>query len=173
MAFRWWADGGPFSVAFRSSLTTPSDKMFWIRACMQCVWTGLIEIKLSCADPESFVRADPTLTMFVFKVDKGREDPSPTLSGPSSARQRNAIEWRFAGMPMNAQHWMLASQLRFFSGSGHVLLENPIFCNFSGGVRAWIRTCNFMIFWYLQRATKTQTSLRKCAFSRQPVTYII
>ena len=47
MAFRWWADDGPFLVAFRSSLTTPSDKMFWIRACMQCVWTGSIEIKLS------------------------------------------------------------------------------------------------------------------------------
>ena len=47
MAFPWWADGGPFLVAFRSSLTTPSDKMFWIRACMQCVWTDLIEIKLS------------------------------------------------------------------------------------------------------------------------------
>ena len=46
-AFRWWADGGPFLVAFRSSLTTPSDKMFWIRACMQCVWIGSIEIKLS------------------------------------------------------------------------------------------------------------------------------
>ena len=46
-AFRWWADGGPFLVAFRSSLSTPSDKMFWIRACMQCVWTGSIEIKLS------------------------------------------------------------------------------------------------------------------------------
>ena len=37
-------------------------------------------------------------------VDKGREDPSPTVCGPSSARQRNAIKWRFAGMPMNAQH---------------------------------------------------------------------
>ena len=64
-------------MAFRSSLTTPSDKMFWIRA-----------------DPESFVKGDPTLTTFVFKVDggRGREDPSPTLSGPSSARQRNAIK---------------------------------------------------------------------------------
>ena len=47
MAFRCLADGGPFLVAFRSSLITPSDKMFWIRACMQCVWTGSIEIKLS------------------------------------------------------------------------------------------------------------------------------
>ena len=28
------------------------------------------------------------------KVDEGREDPSPTISGPSSARQRNAI-WAF------------------------------------------------------------------------------
>ena len=40
---RWWS----IFVAFRSSLATPSDKMFWIRACMQCVWTGSIEIKLS------------------------------------------------------------------------------------------------------------------------------
>ena len=40
---QWW----PILVAFRSSLTTPSDKMFWIRACMQCVLTGSIEIKLS------------------------------------------------------------------------------------------------------------------------------
>ena len=40
---RWWS----ILVAFRSFLTIPSDKMFWIRACMQCVWTGSIEIKLS------------------------------------------------------------------------------------------------------------------------------
>ena len=53
----------------------------------------------SCPNPEGFVRGDPTLTMFVFKVDKEKEDPSPTLSGPSSARQRNAIK-----VPMNAQH---------------------------------------------------------------------
>ena len=79
---------------------------------------------------------------------------------------------RFSGMPMNAQHWMLASQLRFLRGSGPVLLENPIFCDFSWGgpdplSPLWIRTCNFMIVWYLHRATKTQTSLRKCAFSIQ------
>ena len=40
---RWWS----ILVAVRSSLTTPSDKMFWICACMQCMWTGSIEIKLS------------------------------------------------------------------------------------------------------------------------------
>ena len=43
----------------------------------------------SCADPESFVRGGPTLTMFL--VNKGRKDPNTTISGPSSARQRNAI----------------------------------------------------------------------------------
>ena len=31
-------------------------------------------------------------TTFVFKAYGGREDPCPTLSGPSSARQRNAIK---------------------------------------------------------------------------------
>ena len=27
-----------------------------------------------------------------------------TISGPSSVRQRNAIKWRFAGVPTMAQH---------------------------------------------------------------------
>ena len=68
-----------------------------------------------------------------FKVDEGREDLSPTWSGPSSARLRNTIKWRFAGMSMNAQHWMLALQLRFFRGSGPVLLEKPVFWWFFRG----------------------------------------
>ena len=46
------------------------------------------------AGPESFVIGGPTLTFFclvaVF-VDEGIEDPNSTISGPSSARQRNAI----------------------------------------------------------------------------------
>ena len=56
---------------------------------------------LECADPECFARGGPTLTFFL--VDERREDPKSTKSGPSSARQRNAI-WRFAGVPMMAQH---------------------------------------------------------------------
>ena len=43
-----------------------------------------------------------------FLVDEGREDPSTTISGPSPARQQNAIQWRFAGVQMMAQHWMMA-----------------------------------------------------------------
>ena len=46
---------------------------------------------LSCADPEGFVRAGPFLTTFFFLVYEGREDPNTTISGPLSARQRNAI----------------------------------------------------------------------------------
>ena len=48
---------------------------------------------MKCADSESFVRGGPTLTtFFIFLVDEGREDPSTTLIGPSSARQRNVIK---------------------------------------------------------------------------------
>ena len=47
-----------------------------------------------CADPESFVRGGPLLTFFFFFVlfflDEGRKDHNTTISGPSSARQRNA-----------------------------------------------------------------------------------
>ena len=53
-------------------------------------------------------RKGPTLTTFIdFLVDKGRVDPNTTLSGPSSARQRNAIKmtlrWHaYDGPTMNA-----------------------------------------------------------------------
>ena len=66
------------------------------------VLLGVFNLK-SCADPESFVRGGPTLTTSIF-VDEGREDPSTTISGLSSARQQNAIKWRFAGVPIMVQH---------------------------------------------------------------------
>ena len=37
-------------------------------------------------------------------IDEEREIPNTTISWPSLARQQNAIEWRFAGGPMRAQH---------------------------------------------------------------------
>ena len=40
----------------------------------------------------------------VFLVDERRMDPNTNNSGPSSARQRNAIKWHFAGGPMIAKH---------------------------------------------------------------------
>ena len=41
----------------------------------------------------SFVRGGPTLTTFLcaFLVEEGRDDQNTTKSGPSSARQLNAI----------------------------------------------------------------------------------
>ena len=51
-----------------------------------------------CADPESFVRGGPTLTVFVlfcFVFYEGREDLNSTKRGPSSARQRNVIKMAF------------------------------------------------------------------------------
>ena len=44
---------------------------------------------MACADPESFVRGDPNLIMFVL-FDEGIEDPNITTNGPSLARQQNA-----------------------------------------------------------------------------------
>ena len=98
--------------------------------------------KRTCADQESFVREGPTLTtIFIFiLVDEGREDPSTTISGPSSTRQRNAIKWRF----LMAFRWRVDDGptlnagllVAIFRGSGPVLLENPMFCDFSEeGVR--------------------------------------
>ena len=40
----------------------------------------------------------------VFLVDEGKGGSNTTMNGPSSARQRNAIKWRFAGVPMMTQH---------------------------------------------------------------------
>ena len=87
---------------------------------------------LACADPDFFQRGSNF--DYVFLVDERREDPNTTKSGPSSARQRNAIymvfRWRADGGPtVNAG--LVA--LWFYRASGPVLLRNPIFCNFSGG----------------------------------------
>ena len=46
----------------------------------------------SCADPESFDREGPLLILFSFLDVEGREDPNTT------------IKWRFAGVPVIAQH---------------------------------------------------------------------
>ena len=64
-----------------------------------------------------FVRGGPILTKIFFfflggggggiyyiLVDEGRKDPNTTISRPTSARQWNAIKWRFAGVPMMSQH---------------------------------------------------------------------
>ena len=76
-----------------------------------------------CADQESFVRRF-SVCVCVFLVDAVREDQNKSKSGPSSARQRNAIEiafrWRADGGPTLDAAW-------FFRESGPVLLRNPIF----------------------------------------------
>ena len=49
---------------------------------------------LACADPGSYVRG-VQLGRFSFLVDEGRENQNATISGPSSARKRNAISMAF------------------------------------------------------------------------------
>ena len=85
----------------------------------------------SCAYPESFVRGGPTLTFFL--VDEGRKDPNTTKSGPSLARQQNAIKMAF--------RWQAGDGLRLnngcfviFQGVRNSSAKKPyIFVTFQGG----------------------------------------
>ena len=103
---------------------------------------GFPVLRVSCADPDSFVRDSPTLTKFFYE---GREDPNTTIISPPQM----AFRWRGDDGPiLNAG--LVA--LRFFRGSGPLLLINHDFCDFSGGGgvsgppvlspmdRAWVRT---------------------------------
>ena len=58
------------------------------------------------ADPECFVRGGSNFdnVFVVVLVHEWKEDLHTIVSGPSSAHQRNAMPWRFAGVPMMAQH---------------------------------------------------------------------
>ena len=53
-----------------------------------------LDLWFPCADPENFAGRGPTFTTFFFVFflgDEGKVDPNTTISGPTSARQRNAI----------------------------------------------------------------------------------
>ena len=52
------------------------------------------DIRQTCTDPESFVKGVQFI-YFIFLVDERREVPNTTISGPSFARQRNAIKMAF------------------------------------------------------------------------------
>ena len=65
----------------------------------------------TCADPESFVRGVQLqlfiFVFFYFLMRGGGKDSNTTISGPSTARQRNAIQMAFrwradAGPTLNA-----------------------------------------------------------------------
>ena len=86
----------------------------------------------TCADPESFVRGGPNLITF-FLVVEGLEDPNSTINGPSSARQRNAIEmafrWRADDGPT-----LNASLVALCQGIRTSIAQKPyIFVIFQGG----------------------------------------
>ena len=64
----------------------------------------------------------------MFLVDEGNRDSNATIIGPSLARKQNAIlmafRWRANyGPTLNTG----SIALRFYMGSGPVLLRNPLF----------------------------------------------
>ena len=77
----------------------------------------------------NFVRGGPTLTFYFFHFfDEGRNDSNNTISGPSTGRQRNAIQMAFRWRADGGPTLMLACKLcGFYRGSGLILLRNPIF----------------------------------------------
>ena len=85
---------------------------------------------MPCADPESFFRGGPTLSMVFLRRERGsRYHKKRANIGPVAKRH-------FAGGPIVAQHNTLNARLKdllFFRGSGPVLLRNPIFLSFSRG----------------------------------------
>ena len=83
---------------------------------------------ITCADLESYFRGGPNLiTFFCFVlVDKGEEDTNTAINGPSSARQRNAMAFRWRAVDGPSLNAGLVA-LWFFRGSGPVLQRNPIF----------------------------------------------
>ena len=64
---------------------------------MTYMFIGTFSLNDPCADPEILseeVQHIYVFFSFLILVDKGREDPTTNISGPS---------WRFAGGPMVAQ----------------------------------------------------------------------
>ena len=69
---------------------------------------------------------------FLFLFDEEMKDPNTTISGPTTARQRNVS---LAG-PMMANHWMLECKLCEFKGiRTSIAINSYIFVIFEGRVR--------------------------------------
>ena len=57
--------------------------------------TGWIA-QMACADPESFVRGGPTLTLFfLFFYDEGREDQNTTITDHHWPASKTPFKWRW------------------------------------------------------------------------------
>ena len=92
-----------------SFCTTKSDiRQYW---CFACFLSHAQMFKLTKHSFLNSIRiwlCIQTLNHFFFLLLFKGEDPNITKSRPSSARQRNAFKWGFAGVPMMARRWMLA-----------------------------------------------------------------
>ena len=86
----------------------------------------------ACADPESFVREGPTLTTFFFYLDEGRKDPDTTISGPSTAHQRNAIKMAFRWRADDGPKLNAGLVAAIFQGIRTCIIRKP-FVIFQGG----------------------------------------
>ena len=81
--------------------------------------------------------------LFFFNFDEGRNDPKTIINGPSSTRQRNAINGDSPGCRLwpNIDCWL--GSFTILRGSRPVLLNKPyIFVIFQGGGGGVRTTCS-------------------------------
>ena len=70
----------------------------------------------------------------LFVVDAGVSIPIPLLSGHHRPASKTPLKWRFAGVPMIAQQWILTWKLYDFQGIQTSFAEKTLYsCDFSGG----------------------------------------
>ena len=108
--------------------------------CNQIEGVGMVGfLGSSFADQEFFVRGGPTVTTFFFCLFflQGGKGSNNSISGPSSARQRNAI---FNGASLACQRWPNNDSwlgiFVIFRGIRTSIAKKPyIFYDFSGGER--------------------------------------
>ena len=63
-----------------------------------------VEERVGCFTLIVFLMFCDSQCCVVFLVDEGKKDSNTFLSGPSSAPRNTPLKWRFAGVPMLAQH---------------------------------------------------------------------
>ena len=66
------------------------------------------------------------LFIFIYLVGEGREDLNITITGHHRPASETPFKWRFAGVPMMAQHCWLGSFV-IFQGIWTSIAKQPIF----------------------------------------------
>ena len=88
-------------------------------------YTCSYEIAVHARIQKKIVSGGPTLITFFFYLMNVRKDPNTTISGPSSAHQRNAILMAFRRRADDGPTLNAGLQLRVFQGIRTSIVKKP------------------------------------------------